>query len=148
MIGNDILCRVISGGELRSRNRLNLPGINLGISAFTEHDRECLKSAQMLAIIAKNTEPYRYVAHSIKPLVDSKDRSIVDIISHNVHYTVDYLKPRALFVPTHRGNTPRMISRFMLSTWIVAVTHEKDVFQNMQFSYGVFPVIVDEHPQD
>ncbi|MCG6968152.1 MAG: pyruvate kinase [Gammaproteobacteria bacterium] len=41
----DIICKVIVGGELRSRKGLNLPGIELGISAFTEHDRACLKFA-------------------------------------------------------------------------------------------------------
>jgi pyruvate kinase len=39
----DVRCRVIVGGELRSRKGLNLPGIDLGINAFTEHDRNCLK---------------------------------------------------------------------------------------------------------
>jgi len=39
----DVLCRVLMGGELWSRKGLNLPGIDLGISAFTERDRECLK---------------------------------------------------------------------------------------------------------
>ena len=43
--GNNILCKVIVGGELRSGKGLNLPGINLGISAFTNHDHECLKFA-------------------------------------------------------------------------------------------------------
>jgi pyruvate kinase len=43
--GNDVICRVLVGGELRSRKGLNLPGIDLGISAFTEHDHECLKFA-------------------------------------------------------------------------------------------------------
>jgi pyruvate kinase len=43
--GNDVLCTVQVGGELRSRKGLNLPGINLGISAFTERDHECLKFA-------------------------------------------------------------------------------------------------------
>jgi pyruvate kinase len=43
--GNDVLCRVIVGGELRSRKGLNLPGIDLGISAFTEHDHNCMKFA-------------------------------------------------------------------------------------------------------
>jgi pyruvate kinase len=43
--GNDVECTVAVGGELRSRKGLNLPGINLGISAFTEHDRACLKFA-------------------------------------------------------------------------------------------------------
>ena len=40
---NDIHCRVQVGGELRSRKGLNLPRIDLGISAFTDRDRECLK---------------------------------------------------------------------------------------------------------
>jgi pyruvate kinase len=41
----DVHCRVVVGGELRSRKGLNLPGIDLGIGAFTERDRECLKFA-------------------------------------------------------------------------------------------------------
>jgi len=45
VIGKDVHCRVIVGGQLRSRKGLNLPGIDLGISAFTDHDRECLQFA-------------------------------------------------------------------------------------------------------
>ena len=43
--GNDVICTVLVGGELRSRKGLNLPGIDLGISAFTERDHECLQFA-------------------------------------------------------------------------------------------------------
>jgi pyruvate kinase len=43
--GRVVNCRVIVGGELRSRKGLNLPGIDLGVSAFTEHDRRCLEFA-------------------------------------------------------------------------------------------------------
>ncbi len=43
--GNDVSCTVRVGGELRSRKGLNLPGIDLGISAFTERDYQCLKFA-------------------------------------------------------------------------------------------------------
>lgn len=43
--GQVVNCRVVVGGELRSRKGLNLPGIELGISAFTEHDRRCLEFA-------------------------------------------------------------------------------------------------------
>ena len=43
--GNDVHCRVEVGGELRSKKGLNLPGMDLGISAFTEHDRACLEFA-------------------------------------------------------------------------------------------------------
>jgi pyruvate kinase len=43
--GTNVNCCVLAGGELRSRKGLNLPGIELGMSAFTDHDHECLKFA-------------------------------------------------------------------------------------------------------
>ena len=43
--GNEVACVVRVGGELRSRKGLNLPNIDLGIQAFTEHDRDCLRFA-------------------------------------------------------------------------------------------------------
>ncbi|MBW1901655.1 MAG: pyruvate kinase [Deltaproteobacteria bacterium] len=43
--GSEVHCRVLVGGKLRSRKGLNLPGIDLGISAFTDHDHSCLKFA-------------------------------------------------------------------------------------------------------
>jgi pyruvate kinase len=43
--GNEVHCTVAVGGELRSRKGLNLPRIDLGISALTDHDRKCLEFA-------------------------------------------------------------------------------------------------------
>ena len=43
--GDDVICSVRVGGELRSRKGLNLPGIDLGISAFTDQDHEWLRFA-------------------------------------------------------------------------------------------------------
>ena len=43
--GEDIHCIVIVGGQLRSRKGLNIPGIDLGSSAFTARDRECMQFA-------------------------------------------------------------------------------------------------------
>ncbi|MHC1764523.1 MAG: pyruvate kinase [Verrucomicrobiia bacterium] len=43
--GNEVHTKVAVGGELRSKKGLNLPGIELGISAFTDHDRACLEFA-------------------------------------------------------------------------------------------------------
>jgi pyruvate kinase len=43
--GSDVSCKVVVGGDLRSRKGLNLPDIDLGIGAFTERDHECLKFA-------------------------------------------------------------------------------------------------------
>jgi len=43
--GKDVHCKVVVGGELRSRKGLNLPDIDLRIAAFTKRDRECLQFA-------------------------------------------------------------------------------------------------------
>ncbi len=43
--GQEVFCKVEVGGELTSRKGINLPGTDLGISAFTERDRECLEFA-------------------------------------------------------------------------------------------------------
>jgi pyruvate kinase len=50
--GKEVRCRVLVVGELRSRKGLNLPGIDLGVSAFTERDREGLKFAAENAVDA------------------------------------------------------------------------------------------------
>jgi len=44
--GADVRCRVLVGGELRSKKGLNLPGIDLGIRAFTEQDHRWLVFAK------------------------------------------------------------------------------------------------------
>ncbi len=44
--GADVQCRVLVGGELRSKKGLNLPGIDLGIRAFTEQDQRWLAFAK------------------------------------------------------------------------------------------------------
>ncbi|NJN93399.1 MAG: pyruvate kinase [Anaerolineales bacterium] len=41
----EVHCIVKVGGELRSHKGLNLPGIELGISAFTPYDQKCLEFA-------------------------------------------------------------------------------------------------------
>lgn len=45
IVNTEIQCRVVIGGELRSRKGLNIPGIDLGSSAFTSRDRECMQFA-------------------------------------------------------------------------------------------------------
>ncbi len=43
--GEEIFCDIVVGGELRSNKGLNLPDTDLGISAFTYRDAECLRAA-------------------------------------------------------------------------------------------------------
>jgi pyruvate kinase len=45
VVGQAVHCTVEVGGQLRSHKGINVPGIDLGISAFTERDRELLAFA-------------------------------------------------------------------------------------------------------
>ncbi len=292
--GNEVACRVLVGGELRSHKGLNLPGIELGVSAFTTHDHECLKSAlangvdaisqsfvegpedvaavrkaaaelghhpfiiakieragalahldeilqaadgvmiargdlgveipmeqiavvqkqltckanllgkpvitatqmlesmvdharptraeatdvanaildgtdcvmlseesatgkfpveavKMLARIAVATEPHR-VHGRMREVFADYDRvhevPLVKLMSHNVQQTVDHLAPTVVIVATATGHKARLISRFKLPVWTVAVSRAAATCQGLQFSYGVHPVHAPELPQD
>ncbi|MDO8575621.1 MAG: pyruvate kinase [bacterium] len=41
--GKDVICKVIIGGDIKSRRGVNLPGANLSISSITEKDRKDLE---------------------------------------------------------------------------------------------------------
>ena len=292
--GNDVICVVKVGGELRSRKGLNLPDIDLGISAFTARDRECLKFAlengvdavsqsfvesasdihevrkaandfgyqpfiiakiersnalanideiidaadgimiargdlgvevpiekiaviqkdlmrranmrakpvitatQMLESMITNKRPTRaeatdvsnaiingtdcvmlsgesamgdYPVESVMMLAkiavaveperrqipvkemfqgaDLKGRIKPDhLIACSVEASLEYVTPAAVFVPTRTGATARSIGRFRLPVWIIAVSSQEAACQNLQFSYGVFPVHEKDHPEN
>jgi pyruvate kinase len=72
--GNEVHCKVAVGGELSSKKGLNLPGIDLGISAFTPHDQNCLEFAlnhgvdaisQSFVETAKDIQDVRKAAHKL-----------------------------------------------------------------------------------
>ena len=288
--GVNVECRVLIGGELRSRKGLNLPNINLGVSAFTEHDGECLKFAlengvnalsqsfvesvadidavrkaaadlgyhpfiiakieraralvniddilkaadglmiargdlgvetpleniavvqkqlirkanlsgkpvitatqmlasmvnhyrptraestdvanaildgsdgvmlseesamgkfpvqavEMLAHIATATEPSRHEIQ-LTDYVLADDIHLVDLISRNVWQTVARINPVAVCIPTLTGHTARMVSRFKLPVWILAVCSDVETCTGLEFSYGVIPLYTPYHPAD
>ena len=292
--GNDVICTVGVGGELRSRKGLNLPGIDLGISAFTARDHECLKFAldngvdavsqsfvenasdihevrkaaqdlgyqpfiiakiersgaldhideiieaadgimiargdlgveipieriavvqkdlmrranmrakpvitatQMLESMITNKRPTRaeatdvsnaiingtdcvmlsgesamgsYPVESVTMLVkiaaavepelhqisvremfhgiDIKNKvPPARLIDLSVESVLEYASPAAVFVPTRSGTTARSIGRFRLPVWVIAVSSQEATCQNLQFSYGVYPVHQKEHPEN
>jgi pyruvate kinase len=282
--GSDVCCEVRSGGELRSRKGLNLPGIDLGFSAFTSHDRDCLEFAlkqgvdavsqsfvankedildlkkaademgyspfiiakiersgaldklqeilqvsdgimvargdlgveipissmaviqkqivqaaskcgkpvitatqmlesmtehrrptraeatdvanaildgtdavmlsgesamgryptdavAMLVEIASYTEPFRKVDREQQRL--GQNAEINDLIAHNLQLAVQNFQPQAVIIPTRRGNMARNVTRYRLPVWITAFSANESTCQSLQFSYGVFPLKVE-----
>lgn len=286
--GNDVVCDVLSGGELRSRKGLNLPGINLGASAFTEYDNKCLEFAldlgvdavsqsfvataedvlsvrerarelghtpfiiakiersialehieeilaaadgvmlargdlgveipiarmavvqkelialanrmckpvitatQMLESMTHNLRPTRAeatdVANAIldgtdavmlsaesaigkfpvesvsmlasiavetEPTIKARherrqhdDTLVENVIANNLQQMVKSLKPTAVVVPTRSGSMARNVASFRPSSWITAFSTCEETCQALQFSYGVFPVLVEREYSD
>jgi pyruvate kinase len=70
------------------------------------------------------------------------------LIAGSVEATLEYVTPAAVFVPTRTGATARSIGRFRLPVWIIAVSSQEATCQNLQFSFGVFPVQEKGHPEN
>ena len=49
---------------------------------------------------------------------------------------------------TPTGATARNIARFKPLVWITAVSAQEKTCQDLQFSYGVYPVHEPDHPED
>ena len=281
---NDVCCEIRSGGELRSRKGLNLPGIDLGFSAFTSHDKECLEFAlkqgvdavsqsfvankddildlkkaanelgyqpfiiakiersgaleqleeilrvsdgimvargdlgveiplstmavtqkqimqtaskygkpvitatqmlesmtkhrrptraeatdvanaildgtdavmlsgesamglypidavNMLVEIASYTEPFRVADREQQRLGEKK--TFEELVAHNLQLAVKTIQPLAVIIPTSRGIMARNVCRYRLTVWITAFSANENTCQSLQFSYGVFPIKVE-----
>ncbi|HPM05169.1 MAG TPA: pyruvate kinase, partial [Candidatus Cloacimonas sp.] len=110
-----------------------------------------LNAVRMLAKIAEHTEAQRQDPEIGKPRKDffrSDTVHISDLLTHNVSLSMEKLQPALVVVNTLTGHTARMISRFKLPVWMLAVTCEPSVCQGLQFSSGVFPYQVKEEPED
>ena len=110
-----------------------------------------VEAVAMLAKIAAAIEPHRPAHHAreiLKAITPGKDVRLADLIACSVETTLEKVSPAAVFVPTHAGASARSIARFRPPVWIAAVSSQEAVCQDLQFSYGVYPVHEPAHPQD
>ncbi|MBN1994765.1 MAG: pyruvate kinase [Anaerolineae bacterium] len=97
----------------------------------------------MMTHIAEVTEPQCCAGNVVQLLQSAKNSRKInteDLISLSIFFSIETLDPCAIITPTLSGATPRRLSRFRVPMWIVAVSPNQAVCQNMQFSYGVYPV--------
>jgi pyruvate kinase len=117
-----------------------------GESAIGQYPEEAVA---MLAKIAAYTEPHRppvRLAELRARLRLGPPSTPTDAITSVVEAALE-IAPRAVaFVPTRTGRTARMISRLNPSQWIVALSHDPAVCQEMAFCGGVEPVQLFENP--
>lgn len=116
------------------------------LSAESAMGRYPVDAVSMLAEIAVATEPHRP-----RPPIDMRitDRpSRAGLISRSISQAVSGLDPVAVAVPTRSGAMARCVARFRLSTWIIAFSTQPASCQGLQFSYGVYPVLVEADADD
>lgn len=107
------------------------------------------QAVAVMAHIAEVTEAYRNdqpVRETLMTAVAGKGVSAEDLIALSVQSVVERIAPTVVVTPTKSGATARSISRFRPPMWIVAPSRNETTCQNLQFSYGVYPVQVTEHP--
>jgi pyruvate kinase len=108
-----------------------------------------VEAVSVMTRIAQVTEPYTdnlEVAKTLEEAKSSGDISTEDLISLIIFFGIEALNPTAVITPTLSGSTPRRISRFRPPVWIVAVSPNLSTCQNLQFSYGVFPMHEADRP--
>ena len=67
-----------------------------------------------------------------------------DLLSLTVFLMAETLDPTNLFVPSRSGGTARRLSRFRMDQWLVAPSQHEATCQQLQFSYGVYPIQTEE----
>lgn len=91
--GSEIICSVESGGELRSRQGVNLPGKSVSVPAITDKDRSDLKFilSQEVDWIAMSFVRQASDIHQLKSLIKEGGRDIPVVAKIEKHEAVDNL---------------------------------------------------------
>jgi pyruvate kinase len=123
----------------------------LMLSGETAMGRYPVESVSMLSRIASAAEPLQSGTAELKnpdPADGGGRMAVHDLLALSVKTAVRSVIPAAVIAPTQSGTTVRSLARFRLPLWITAVTPVHATCQNLLFSYGVFPVLVETYPQD
>jgi pyruvate kinase len=119
-----------------------------GESAIGKYPEEAVA---MLAKIAAYTESHRppvRVAELRSRLRNDARHAGADALTSVVEAALDFVPQAVAFVPTRTGTTARMISRLNPTQWIVALSRDPAVCQELAFSGGVEPVELLEEPKN
>jgi len=108
------------------------------------------ETVAVMARIAQVAEAQGTLNDTIEALITGegshRDLSLEDRTALGVYHSARELEPAIIFTPTTGGATPRRLARFKLPAWIVALSSRETACQQLQFSYGVYPVYVTKSP--
>ena len=105
----------------------------------------------MLTKIAAAIEVHRpsyYAREALKAFGHEGIAGGSDLIALTVENILKKVFLAVVMVPTHSGASAREVTRFRLPVWTAAITPQETACQQLQFSYGVYPVHEPDYPEN
>ena len=114
------------------------------LSGETAAGKHPVEAVRTMALIAETTENDINYANRLKSRPDDKDNNITNAISHAACTTAHDLGAKAIVTVTKTGGTAKMLSKFRPSCPIIGCTPNPTVCRQMNLSWGVTPLMMDE----
>jgi pyruvate kinase len=119
-----------------------------GESAIGQYPEEAVAMLAKIAAYTESQRPPVRLAELRARLRQGLPNTTADAITSVVEAALEIAPRAVVFVPTRTGTTARMISRLNPSQWIVALSHDQAVCQELAFCGGVEPVQLFEDPRN
>ena len=106
-----------------------------------------VETVAIMARIAEQTEGTLGRTPIAKLLQEQRNTGDIrrhDLMSLIVYQTAETIEPVIIFLPSRSGGTARRMTRFRLEQWIIAPSDVEATCQELQFSYGIHPIFVQE----
>ena len=113
-----------------------------GETAIGAYPVETVSIMARLAQKTESTSPEFGIADLLKLKKRASTIYQDDLMSLIIYQTAKMLDPVVVFSPSKSGDTTRRLTRFRLTQWLVAPSQYEKTCQELQFSYGVYPIYV------
>jgi pyruvate kinase len=118
-----------------------------GESAMGKYPEEAVATLARIAAYTEAHRPPTRLNDLKMNCSQHRPTTAAEAIASVVETALETVPCAAVFVPTRTGTTARMISRFNPSVWIVAFSRDPVVCQGLAFSYGTYPVQLNDDPE-
>ncbi len=103
-----------------------------------------VETLRTMALIAKTTEKNINYRSRFANRPPSTNSDIANAIAHATVTTAHDLNAKAIITVTKAGSTARLISKYRPDAPIISCTTDEDIQRQMNLSWGVTPLVIDE----
>ncbi len=114
------------------------------LSGETAAGKHPVEAVRTMALIAETTENDINYVNRLRARAEDKGKNITNAISHAACTTAHDLGAKAIVTVTKTGGTAKMLSKFRPACPIIGCTPNETVCRQMNLSWGVTPLMMDE----